>query len=268
MKNKITLIQILFLCVFFICGVLIGRFYYEKHKTEKEMDSLRDELAVTDIDEEYTPPEERDAAEEVPSTPEPREENGMLSRYYDLYKKNNDMIGWIKVYDTVIDYPVVHNTESNSYYLHRNFEKKNSSSGVPYLDCECDRNGECDNMIIYGHNMRNGTMFHQLLSYADKAFFDTHQYIMFDTMFYRCHYKVFAVFRTSVGSANGFKYEQFVKAKTEDEYNAFVDECVKRSIYKTGERPSYREKLLTLSTCSYSSKNERFVVMARLVEKN
>lgn len=228
------------------------------------MAELQDYAAADVVADEYIPPEER---EEAPPTPEPRAENGMIARYYDLYEKNNDMIGWIKVYDTVIDYPVVHNSESNSYYLHKNFEKKYSAAGIPFLDCQCRRDADCDNMIIYGHNMRNGTMFHQLLSYADESFSKTHKYISFDTMYNKCYYKIFAVFRTNVGGKNEFKYEQFVDAKSAAEYNAYIDECKKRSIYKTDERPSYGEKLLTLSTCSYSSKNERFVVVARLVEK-
>ena len=258
MKRKLTLIQILFLCVFIICGGILVKYYMEKKSTEKEMEDLREALVLPD--------EKAEGGEEAPAA-ETWEADGILTRYHGLYDKNNDMAGWIRIDGTVIDYPVLYNGESNAFYLHRNFNKEKSDAGIPFLDYQCDRAGNSDNMIVYGHNMRNGTMFHDLLKYADKGFYDEHKYVRFDTMHNRCVYEVFAAFRVKVGSKDEFRYYDFINSETQEGYDAYVSSCKAHSLYDTGVKPSYREKLLTLSTCSYNSNNERFVIVARLTEK-
>lgn len=268
MKKWMTLIQILFLCIFLGCGIYIAKFIHDKNVTEEEFEEIQS--LVQDFG--GTPfgdAAEGAGAEEAPaSTPAPEryEENGMLSRYYKLYQENPDTVGWIKIADTSIDYPVMYNKDSNAYYLHRNFRKQESSAGIPYMDYQCTLDGSCDNYILYGHNMRNGTMFHDLLDYEDRSFWENHRYIGFDTLYHRCRYEVFAVFHTRVGAKNEFKYYNFVKAETREEFDSYVQQCIELSEFKTGIVPQFGEKLLTLSTCSYNFSNERFVVAARLIE--
>ena len=125
-KRKITLIQILFLCVFIGCGIYFVKFKYDKSQTEKEIEQLQS--MVKDTDKEVEQPDrvefEIGDSDDATETPENEyESNGMLTRYYDLYKLNEDMVGWIKIDGTVIDYPVVYNETNNVYYLHRNFYK-------------------------------------------------------------------------------------------------------------------------------------------------
>ena len=257
-KRKLTLIQILFLCVFIICGGILVKYYLEKNNTEKEMEDLRESLVLPDRNAE---------GEDGAPKAETWEADGILTRYHSLYEQNNDMAGWIQIDGTVIDYPVLYNGESNAFYLHRNFNKENSDAGIPFLDYQCDRAGNSDNMIVYGHNMRNGTMFHDLLKYADQEFYNEHKYVRFDTVYNRCVYEVFAAFRVRVGSKDEFRYYDFINSDTTEAYDAYVSSCKAHSLYDTGITPSYREKLLTLSTCSYNSGNERFVIVARLTEK-
>ena len=161
----------------------------------------------------------------------------------------------------------MYNSASNAYYLHRDFYKENSDAGIPFLDYQCDRAGNCDNMIVYAHNMRNGTMFHDLLKYADEEFYKEHRYVRFDTLYNRCVFEVFAVFRTETDKAGEFRYYDFTNSAHSGEYESYIESCKSHSLYDTGVTPSYREKLLTLSTCSYNANNERFVVVARLIEK-
>lgn len=261
MKLNQTLLQILFLCIFIICGIYLVNSCNKKKQTEKDFEYIRN--VVEESEEKSLEPIENNADAE-----NEREANGMLSRYYELYTMNNDMSGWIKIDDTMIDYPVMYNSESNAYYLHRNFEKQNNSDGIPFLDYQCTPNEFSDNVIIYGHNLRNGTMFHDLLEYRSKSFYETHSIIKYDTMYDRTKYEVFAVFHTTVEAEDEFKYYEFINAQSKKDFDVFVDSCIENSLYNTGIRPEYGETLLTLSTCSYNEKNERFVVVGRQIARN
>ena len=256
MKGKITLIQILFLFVFAVSAFFAVRTYFDRNKTEKDFKELQSMVAEPE-------PEGEEETESV----EPREPNGMLSRYYALYERNNDMAGWIKIDGTNIDYPVMYNSDSNAYYLHRDFDGNNSSAGIPFMDYQCEPTGGNNNVIIYAHNMKNGAMFHSLLQYGDLDYERSNPYIRFDTMYNRGIYEIFAVFRTEVGAEDEFKYYEFINAESREEYEAFIDNCLSHSLYDTGIPPEYGEELITLSTCSYNANNERFVVVARLIEK-
>lgn len=265
MKKKITLIQILFLCIFIGSGIYLAKFHYDKVQTEKEMSSLRE--VVKESGRETAQPEiveiDDDREEEVPE----RAENGMLAKYHTLYQQNNDMVGWIKIAGTAIDYPVVYNNNNNVYYLHRNFNKKKSAGGVPFMDYQCNLSDWSDNIIIYAHNMKNGTMFHDLLKYSSMAFWENHKEILFDTLYFKCKYEIFAVFRTSVGASDEFKYYEFINAESPREFDEFIAQCKANSLYDTKITPQYGETLLTLSTCSYNANNERFAVVARMTGK-
>lgn len=264
-KRRITLIQVLFLCVFIACGSYLGKFYYDKSHTEKEFDELKD-LIVDD----GTLIDDSDGFEITvdngsSDTEEPvYADNGMLRRYTDLYEKNNEMVGWIKIPDTNIDYPVMFNSSDNEYYLHRNFYKEKSSAGIPYLDSKCNLAAQSDNLIIYGHNMTNGTMFHDLLKYQYQDFADSHNIIYFDSMYKMYQFEVFAVFRTSVGSSDEFKYYEFTNTENEQEFDEFIARCKRESMIRSDITPKYGDKVLCLSTCSYNTKNERTVVVGKM----
>ena len=267
MKRIITLLQILFLCIFIACGAYFGKLYYDKLQTEKEMEHLAGMIEDTpvkseDRDNAVQPEAEAAAAAAETAESDPREENGMLSMYYKLYEQNNDMAGWISINGTKINYPVLYSEGSNAYYLHRNFERQNSPSGMIFMDYQCDRGGTSTNTILYGHNMRNGTMFHSLLNYEKKSFWEEYRSIGFDTMYERGAYEIFSVFRTTVGSKKEFRYYDFINAQSEDDFNSFVARCKAEAIYDTGITPVYGDRLLMLSTCSYNTGNERFVVAA------
>ena len=268
-RRKITLLQILFLCVFVGCGIYLIKFNYDKTHTEREIEQLQ-EMVDEGSDKTEQPDNLEitlDDAQEDTTNEESYEPNGMLTRYYELYKQNNDMIGWIKISGTKIDYPVMYNDSNNVYYLHRNFYKEKSSSGVPYLDYQCNLQNWSDNLIIYAHNMKNGTMFHELLDYQTIGFWENHKVINFDTLYNRCEYEVFAAFRTAVGADDEFKYYDFINAESKYEFDEFVQKCKDKSLYDTKITPEYGETLLTLSTCSYNVNDERFVVVARQISK-
>ncbi len=247
MKGKIALIQVLL--IFTVIMVLINVFEDsgEKSKSKNEFETLKEQVEVIDTE-----------VNEISY-----EENGMLSRYMPLYQRNNDFSGWIEIEGTKIDYPVMHNTQSNAYYLHRNFNREDSNAGIPFLDFQCMINPRSDNIIIYSHNMKNGEMFHDLLNYKDINYCKEHNKVKYDTLYETGDYEIFAVIRTKVGSANEFKYYNYINFNDEADFNAFVNTAIERSLYNTGVIPVFGDKLLTLSTCSYNTDNERFVVFCK-----
>lgn len=201
-------------------------------------------------------------------TNEAEEETGILSEYADLYLENDDMVGWIKIDDTKINYPVMQSVDEANFYLKHGFDRNYTDYGCPYVQENCDVTTPSDNIIIYAHNMKNGTMFSALTEYKSKSFWEEHKTITFDTLTSHNEYEVVAAFTTVVytDSADSFKYYQFVQADTEDDFNDYVEKCKELSLYDTGVSAEYGDKLITLSTCEYSHTNGRMVVVAKLIQ--
>ena len=184
-------------------------------------------------------------------------------KYEALYEQNSDFIGWITVGGTNINYPVMYAPDRKDYYLRRGFDKKYSYYGTPYISeaCEIDKS---DNTVIYGHNMRNGTMFSALENYMSKDFFEANRYIQFDTLNDYGTYEILAVF-TVEAVVGEFDYHNFINADTQAEYDEYISKCKAYSLYDTGVEAVYPDKLITLSTCEYSRENGRLVVVAKKI---
>lgn len=181
-----------------------------------------------------------------------------------LYSINNDVVGWIRIEGTNIDYPIMQNGE---YYLRKNIYKNYSSYGTPFLAEYCNINYS-DNLIIYGHHIKSGKMFADLDNYKNYNYYKDHTivklYKLQENKTIEEEYKIVYCFKTTVNSG-GFKYYNFYNASSEEEYNSFVEQCKKMSFYDTGESASYGDKLITLSTCEYSLNNGRMVVVAKKI---
>ena len=190
----------------------------------------------------------------------------VLDKYKTLYNLNQDLIGWVKIDDTIIDYPVMQ-AEDNSYYLTHNFDRKEEKAGALFLDCNCDIIRGNDNYIIYGHHLTSGRMFSKLGEYESERYYEKHPYIQFDTIYEEGTYQVMYAFRSRVYDADEvrFKYYQFINAQSEEEFNSYMREMARESFYDTGVTAIYGDKLLTLSTCDYQEQNGRFVVVAKKI---
>ena len=161
----------------------------------------------------------------------------------------------------VIDYPVVQSSNGDpEFYLHRDIDKNYSFSGTPFIGAGADENS--DAFVIYAHNMNNGTMFGTLDYYADKGWAEQHPYINFDTTNENRIYRVFAAFRTTIGSENEFKYNERAGKLSDEEYHAFVNDIEDASVMYTSDCPANKTQIIMLSTCSYHAENGRFVVAA------
>lgn len=188
-------------------------------------------------------------------------EDPRLTIYRELSERNPDIVGWIRIEGTTIDYPVMQTPDNPNYYLHRNFDKEYSHLGTPYIQADCDLETS-DNLILHGHHMLTGGMFSDLELYKDKSFWKEHPIIQFDTLTECAEYEIFAVIQTVVTTESGFQCYQFTVGNREN-YEAHVEFCKELALYETGIDPQYGERLITLSTCEYSHENGRLLVVAR-----
>lgn len=183
---------------------------------------------------------------------------------YNLYLINNDVVGWIRIEGTNINYPVMQNSE---YYLRRNIYKEYSTYGTPFLADYCNINLS-DNLIIYGHHIKSGMMFADLDKYKSYDYYLNHKtiklYKLQGTETIEEEYKIISCFKTTVNKG-GFKYYNFFNATSEADYNSFLEQCRELSFYNTEDTAKYRDKLITLSTCEYSLNNGRMVVVTKKI---
>lgn len=201
-----------------------------------------------------------------PDITQPSTEPSIILNYQALYEMNNDMVGFIEIPGTSIKYPVVQSKYQANFYLRKNFYKVGASCGTIYVREACDVNKPSDNITIYGHKMRNGTMFADLHLYKDKDFWEDNRLIYFDTLYEYHYYEIFAVFQTEANQPDSFNYHMFDDAKNAAEFDEFVETCKELSYYDTGITPEYGDKLITLSTCDKSIEEGRLVVVARRIQ--
>lgn len=261
------IILILSLCVLAGCGIYLGKYFYDSYTAHENIARIQQLVDPVDTDTTGDTVLDDIDVDETPSTPEPEKYagNGMILGYYNAYRQNNDMVGWLKISGTKINYPVMYRDDSNEYYLHRNFDGDYQYSGLPFLDMQCSISPQSTNLIVYAHNMKDGSMFASLTDYDDKDYFKNHQIINFDTNYKRETYQVFAVFSTKVGGKNEFKYHEYIDMDTA-EFEEYVSNVKKLSFYDTGITAVWGDELLTLSTCSYHRSDERTVVVAKKVK--
>lgn len=192
---------------------------------------------------------------------ESNDNDDKLNGYMELKSQNADFIGWIKIDDTNINYPVMQSRTPN-FYLRKNFNKEYSYYGTPYISELCNTE-KSDNLIIYAHNMKNHQMFGDLEKYKSKDFYNSHRYIQFDTLNSKGTYEIISVLKTT---ADDFDYQNYTDFTDEEQFNTFIDKCKSLSLYDTETNAAYGDRLITLSTCEYSRKDGRLVVIAKQTE--
>lgn len=187
-----------------------------------------------------------------------------------LYLENSDMVGWVQIEGTGIDYPVMQTSADPNYYLKHDFEKHYTDYGCPFMQADCDELCPSDNLIIYGHNMKDGSMFADLAKYRSKDFWQTHKTVRFDTELGSSAYEIFAVIHTTVqaDTTDAFPFYRFVDAATPEEFADYVSACKARALYDTGISAEYGDKLLTLSACDNITDNGRLLVIAKKTKQN
>lgn len=257
-KEKIRRIVMAALIV--IAAGSLGYFVFysgEAEATEKNFDKLS-ELKNTDY---VLFKPTKLTADEPDAPPE------VLEDYVTLYNKNKSLIGWIKIDDTIIDYPVMQ-SQNMEYYLDHNFSQEKDRNGCLFADKDCSIWPRSQNIIIYGHNMKSGKMFGTLTKYKSESYFKKHPMIRFDTLYEKGVYAVMYVFSEVVHEETevAFKYYQFINANSEEEYDSYMNDMAEMSLYDTGVTSRLGDQLITLSTCDYVKGGERWVVVAKRVQ--
>lgn len=181
------------------------------------------------------------------------ENNGIES----LIAENSDCIGWLRISGTKIDYPVMQTKGNPQYYLRRDFNKQYSYMGTPFMDSRCDINYD-NNLIVYGHNMKDGKMFADLLRYKDKEYCKLHNIINFITPNEVQKYEVVAVCKVKSDD----EWYEYTCQKNKDSFNNLTPHIKDKSLYQIDEPIEYGDNFLTLSTCEYSQKDGRLIVIA------
>ncbi len=251
--------RILALCVVLATGCIgyFSVYTYMNRKTQSESADwakMKEESRKKPADRKDEPVIHRTGDTVVPD---------ILPEYEILYNKNKKLIGWVKVADTNIDYPVMQ-TVDNEYYLDHDFGQNYDKNGCIFMDKDCDVIDRSTNLIIYGHHMKSGAMFGHLDKYTDESFYQEHQTFQFDTIYEKGTYQVVYAFQAKVLAEDeiAFKYYQFIDANSEDEFNSNMAAMAAMALYDTGITPVYGDELVTLSTCDRSQGSEgRFVVV-------
>lgn len=176
-----------------------------------------------------------------------------------ILEQNPDCVGWVCIPDTEVNYPVMHTPEEPQKYLHRNFEGEESASGTPFLQDTSTL--ASDHLVIYGHNMKNGTMFGSLKQYLDSDYAEAHPVIELETAEGLHNYTIIAA--AIVRSRDIWYY--FRNAESEEQYDQLVAGILERAEYVSGIVPEYGQQLLTLSTCYGTQSDDRLIVIG--VEK-
>lgn len=248
-NKKITLLIYFVLVSLIIISIIyiVREFYWKKEAVEetKIVDTIEvDESKVT------------------------KESTKRMIQVKSLQQENSDVVGFLEIENTNISYPVVQGND-NEYYMTHNYKKEKSKNGAIFLDKDYDWNIPSNNYLIYGHNLNNGTMFQELLKYANESYYKEHPTISFTTADEEGVYDIISVFRSKVYNTNDnvFKYYFFINPKTEEEYNYYIKNIKDISLYNIEKTAKYGTQLITLSTCSYHVKDGRFVVVGAKVKE-
>lgn len=201
------------------------------------------------------------------------DQTARLDRCRRSREANPDTIGWLSIPGTEIDYPVMYTPEDPDFYLNHGFDQEPSAGGMIYLDAGDDCGGrkvqepaEAEaakriNFILYGHHMKNGTMFAGLEQYRSAEFFEEYRTIFFDTLAGTGEYEVFAVFCMTAREA-GEQLAPYLAAETKEQYGRLMETVRVKSLHGPKETPEWPRRLLTLMTCEYTQNEGRLFLMA------
>ena len=247
------IINIILVAIIIVCLSIIGYKYYNYNKDDKLNSEIQDLQPVineaSDLD--------NNSSGENDGQDQSKEGNYVNSANEEELKSiNSDYKMWIQIENTNINYPVVQGSD-NDYYLKHNFRKESNISGTVFVESANDIDND-KNIILYGHNMRNGTMFNNITNYKEESFFNEDNkinIIMNNTLY---EYEVFSVYVKNVSEVNlaiGFA--------NEDEFINYAYNEAEESLYKKDVDFSAGDNLITLVTCSYEFTDARTIVVAR-----
>lgn len=249
----LLLFRLISIIIIIICLILLYRWNDENNTNSSLAEELSDSF-VTDI------PNSPDDTEVQEETNTSSNYESIDVNFDELLKQNDQTVGWIKVSNTNINFPIVQSND-NSFYLKHNFSKKYNSAGWIFADCTNNFDTLDKNTIIYGHNRQNGTMFSNLKYLLKTNWFEdsTNKSFIFNTPNNKYIAQIFSVYKINKNKltvSNSFD--------SEESFNQFISDCKQTSIYDFGLDVSYRDNVITLCTCDNNTQY-RIVVHAKLI---
>lgn len=181
-----------------------------------------------------------------------------------LLGENDELVGWLTINGTKIDYPILQ-ADNNNDYLRRDFYKDYNILGSIFMDFRNDVTSLGRNTIVYGHRTKDQSMFEGLTYFEDEEFYEEHKTFTFDTLYESYEAEIFAVYNTTTD----FNYIQ-TDFSNDENFEALLNEIDKRALYETDVEVEVDDHILTLSTCDYQLDKQkgRFVVHAKLTKKD
>lgn len=261
--KKTVLVLITFALVIAVAGsgFWLVHYFIDSREQRQTYETLAEEFVLesTPTPESTTPAENSSPTE---NSSEPAESVSLTtaSRRHDLAalaEENADCVGWLTIPDTGIDYPVMHTPDDPEHYLRQDFYGESASGGTPFLDGRNLAEAENQNLILYGHNMMDGSMFKPLISYLEPSFRETHKEIYLELSEKQYQYEVFAVAETNT-QCSLYQYTDLSDPATESDFRAAI--LKETDLDGVHQAPGY----LTLSTCNNGGGNSRVLVIAAL----
>ncbi|MBR1779146.1 MAG: class B sortase [Clostridia bacterium] len=186
--------------------------------------------------------------------------------FNELRKINSDIIGWIRIENTPVDYPVLNSED----YLYKNSKKERSRYGSIFTDHTCIIEKDPQNIILHGHHMNNGSMFASICDFSNLTFYQANPVFTFDTIYERAKWKIISIFKTNTNPDHGKLFDYIISdfAGKKEDFLEYIYQVKVRSIINTPVDIADDDKILTLSTCSYEMKDFRTILVARKVRPN
>lgn len=247
-KISLAAVSVLLSAIILLSGFMIYRKLSNRQKEKEDFAELA-ELVQT-----IPPKQPQSDVTDSPTDDEP--EPAHRRDLAPLFAQNSDCIGWLCIPGTDVDYPVMHTPSNPQKYLRRNFYGEYSQSGTPFLDGRCSM--ESDNLIIYGHNMQNNTMFGSLPKYMKQDYRQSHPVIEWETEAGCAEYAVFAV----VTVKKQDDWYGFIHAADREEFERQLETIQSKALYSSDITLEYGVQLLTLSTCYGSAGDGRLLIIA------
>lgn len=246
-KFFLNFVIVICLIVFAVCAYQLTQYFYGNMESEKQFDTQRDMVADTP---------------EIPKR---------LPKYQKMKEQNPDFEGWIIADGTNVDYPMVQTVDDPEYYLYRDFQGNDSKPGTIFLSNVADIYEPSDVITVFGHNMKDGTMFGSIRRYEDSQFLEEHDRIWIDSLEGRREFQVTHVMKIRVnvaGQEDSFPYYDYSNFESKSAYKNFIEQCNAHSIYDTGKNVRYGDKFVILSTCEYTYQDGsgRLVVMGKEIK--
>ncbi len=284
MKNKFRIIlYVICVILLIISSVHLIKYYYIQDKENELIEKVQMEKQISEKKERV---EENTSQKDILQETMECGERTVLPIYESMYNENNDLYGWIEIKNTQINYPVMYTPNVPNFYINKDWNKETSKSGSIYVDSRCGQDSE--NLIIYGHNMNDFSMFGSLSYYTKKSYYEEHKYIEFDTIYEKSKYEIIAVSQAFIkeedmmpskeglGKEVPFKqviddeylFYEHLEFKNKEEFDEYVNWMKQNSYYEINSTANYGERIITLCTCVNIKKyqNERLLIIAKKIE--